>query len=185
MESDHQQPLNNDSTDVVKVILNLNREVENHEPQWDELEKLEVMDFNKFPLAMKSCISHYKLDLKQAAAFNVICSTFMLAHLEDPSIKKTLEVSELDKAKQVLLDKGGLGRLVMNLTGSGGSGKSFVLDATKSFCIAFVVFLLCVTRREEGRDFIPPPYALLLSFKENGRFSLSSWRWPWRPRQER
>jgi len=35
------------------------------------------------------------------------------------------------------LDKGGLGRLVMNLTGSGGSGKSFVLDATKSFCKQF------------------------------------------------
>jgi hypothetical protein len=33
----------------------------------------------------------------------------------------------------VLLAKGGLGRLVMNLTGSGGSGNSFVLDATKSF----------------------------------------------------
>jgi len=47
VESDHQQPLNNDSTDVVKVILNLNRGMENHEPQWDELEKLEVMDFNK------------------------------------------------------------------------------------------------------------------------------------------
>jgi hypothetical protein len=91
------------------------------------------MEFKTFPLAMKSCISHYKLDLKQAAAFNVICSTFMLAHLEDPSIKKTLDISELDKAKQVLLAKGGLERLVMNLTGSGGSGKSFVLDATKSF----------------------------------------------------
>ncbi len=90
MESDHQQPLKNHSNDVVKVILNLNRSVENHEPQWDELEKLEVMDFNKFPLAMKSCISHYKLDLKQAAAFNVICSTFMLAHLEEPSLKNSL-----------------------------------------------------------------------------------------------
>ena len=44
-----------------------------------------------------------------------------------------MDISELDKAKQVLLAKGGLERLVMNLTGSGGSGKSFVLDATKSF----------------------------------------------------
>jgi hypothetical protein len=137
VESDHQQPVNNDSTDVVKVILNLDRQMENHEPQWDELEKVEVMDFNKFPLAMKSCISHYKLDLKQAAAFNVICSSFMLAHLEEPSLKKTLKVIEIDKAKQVLLDKGGLGRLVMNLTGSGGSGKRFVLDATKNFCKQF------------------------------------------------
>jgi len=48
-----------------------------------------------------------------------------------------LDISELDKAKQVLLAKGGLGRLVMNLTRSGGSGKSFVLDATKSFCKQF------------------------------------------------
>jgi hypothetical protein len=88
VESDHQQPLKNDSTDVVKVILNLDRQMENHEPQWDELEKVEVMHFNKFPLAMKSCISHYKLDLKQAAVFNVICSTFMLAYLEEPSLKK-------------------------------------------------------------------------------------------------
>jgi len=92
------------------------------------------MDFNKFPLAMKSCISHYELDLKQAAAFNFICFTYMLTHLEEPSLKKTLRVIELDKAKQVLLDKGGLGRLVMNLTGSGGSGKSFVLDAIQRFC---------------------------------------------------
>jgi hypothetical protein len=98
------------------------------------LEIADIMEFKTFPLAMKSCISHYKLDLKQAAAFNVICSTFMLAHLEDPSIKKTLDISELDKAKQVLLAKGGLERLVINFTGSGGSGKSFVLDATKTFC---------------------------------------------------
>jgi len=37
---------------------------------------------------MKACISHYKLDLKQAAAFDVIFSTFLLAHLEEPSLKK-------------------------------------------------------------------------------------------------
>ncbi|MFN9980151.1 MAG: hypothetical protein ACK53Y_09570, partial [bacterium] len=86
---------------------------------------------------MKSCISNYKLDLKQAAAFIVICSSFMLANLEEPSFKNTLKVIEIDKAKQVLLDKGGLGRLVMNLTGPGGSGKSFVLDAFKSFCKQF------------------------------------------------
>jgi len=99
--------------------------------------KADIKDYKTFPLAVKSCISHYKLDLKQAAAFNVICSTFMLAHLEDPSIKKLLDISELDKSRQVLLAKGGLGRLVMNSTGSGGSGKSFVLDATKCFCKQF------------------------------------------------
>jgi hypothetical protein len=52
-----------------------------------------------------------------------------------------LKVIEIDKAKQASLDKGGLGRLVMNLTGSGGSGKSFVLDATNLFGNNFVGLL--------------------------------------------
>jgi hypothetical protein len=81
-EYDHQHNIDSDSSDVVKVVLNID------EPQWDELEKADIMDYKTFPFAMKSCISHYKLDLKQAAAFNVICSTFMLAHLEEPSLKK-------------------------------------------------------------------------------------------------
>jgi len=46
VESDNQQAVKNDSSVVVKVILNLDRQMENHEPQWDELEKIEVMDFN-------------------------------------------------------------------------------------------------------------------------------------------
>ena len=125
------------SVDIIKVILNLDRNVENHEPKWEELEQKEVLNFEEFPLAMKSCISHYKLDLKQAAAFNVICSTFMLAHLEDPSLEKLCDKAEIERAKEMLLAKGGLGKLVMNLTGSGGSGKSFVLNATKSFCRQF------------------------------------------------
>jgi hypothetical protein len=123
---------------LIKVILNLNRNVEDHELNWGQLEKDDVKDFDEFPLSMKSCISHYNLDLKQAAAFNVICSSFMLAHLEDPSfLKNTLNCFQLDQAKQILLAKCRLGKLVMNLTGSGGSGKSFVLEATKSFCKQF------------------------------------------------
>jgi hypothetical protein len=39
VESDHQQAVNNDSADMVKVILNLDRQMENNEPQWDELKK--------------------------------------------------------------------------------------------------------------------------------------------------
>jgi hypothetical protein len=82
--------------------------VENHEPQWDELEDLEVMDFKKFPLAMKSCISHYKLDLKQAAAFNVICSTFMLARLEEHSLKK-IESYRDRQSQTSIIGQGGTG----------------------------------------------------------------------------
>jgi hypothetical protein len=70
------------------MVLSIDQSVAKNEPLWDELEKADIMDNKTFPLAMKSFISHYKLDLKQASAFNFICSTFMLAHLEDPSIKK-------------------------------------------------------------------------------------------------
>jgi hypothetical protein len=72
MESDHQQPLNNDSTDVVKVILKLNQRVENHEPQRDELEYLEVMVFNNFPLAIK----HQSLQASFEASFSIQCYMF-------------------------------------------------------------------------------------------------------------
>ena len=60
-------------------------------------------------------------------------------------------------------------------------------DCRKSFCSTFAVFLretfLFVESSRGGERPTPPtPHALLLSFKENGRFSNSSWRWPWRPR---
>jgi hypothetical protein len=37
------QALNNGSNNLIKVILNLNRNVEDHEPNWGQLEKEEVM----------------------------------------------------------------------------------------------------------------------------------------------
>jgi ATP-dependent exoDNAse (exonuclease V) alpha subunit len=41
------------------------------------------------------------------------------------------------KTMRVLLEKGAKSRLIMHLTGSGGSGKRFVLKATKLFCQHF------------------------------------------------
>jgi hypothetical protein len=57
------QASNNGSNNLIKVILNLNHNVEGHELNWGQLEKDDVTDFDEFPLAMKSCISHYNLDL--------------------------------------------------------------------------------------------------------------------------
>jgi hypothetical protein len=75
--------------------------------------------------------------LIQAAAFNVICCTFILAHFEAPLLRKSWSYVEINQAKQLLLAKGRYEKLVMKLTGSIGSGKSFVLDATKSICGQF------------------------------------------------
>jgi hypothetical protein len=86
---------------------------------------------------MKSCIQQFNLDPKQSAALNVICSSFMLAFLNDPTITKFGTDIEKKKATRILMERGATSRLIMYLTGSGGSGKSFVLKATKTFCEQF------------------------------------------------
>jgi hypothetical protein len=63
-------------------------------------------------------------DAKKAAAFNVICSSFMMSYLDDPTILKFGNDSDKGKPKN-LIEKGGLERLIMNLSGSSGSGTEF------------------------------------------------------------
>jgi hypothetical protein len=60
-----------------------------------------------------------------------------MAYLDDPTIPKFGNEAEKNRAREIILGKGGLQRLVMNLAIAGGSGKSFVLDASKSFCQQF------------------------------------------------
>ena len=61
----------------------------------------------------------------------------MLTYLNDPTIAKYGSQVEKENATRILLEKGAKSRLIMHLTGSGGSGKSFVLKAIKSFCKHF------------------------------------------------
>jgi hypothetical protein len=113
------------------VVLDLDRCVSKTEPSWNDLVENESYDFQIFPLSMKSCVKHFNLDAKQEAAFNIICSSFMLAQLdESENIPKLI-------AKEFLLKKGSTEHLVMNLTGAGGCGKSFVLNASRSMCEQF------------------------------------------------
>jgi len=114
----------NQKYDIVTVILNCNRSLNIQEPTWKEMEDDNSFNFKVYPLAMKACITHYKLDLKQESAFNVMCSSFMLAHLDDPSVLKVYNIMELEKARKNLRNRGGLNKLIMCLSGSGGSGKS-------------------------------------------------------------
>jgi len=86
---------------------------------------------------MKNCIQYFNLDPKQAAAFSVVCSSFMLTYLNDPTIAKYGSQAEKENATRFLFVKGEKARLIMHLTGPGGSGKSFVLKAIKSFCQHF------------------------------------------------
>jgi predicted ATP-binding protein involved in virulence len=61
----------------------------------------------------------------------------MLAFLNDPTVTKFGTGIEKENAAIILMERGASTRLIMYLTGSGGSGKSFVLKATKSFCQQF------------------------------------------------
>jgi hypothetical protein len=127
----------NQKYDIVTVILNCDRSLNIQEPTWKEMEDDNSFNFEVYPLAMKACITHYELDLKQESAFNVICSSFMLAHLDDPSLLKIYNMMELEKARKTLINRGGLNKLIMCLSGCGGSGKSFVLNACRAFCRQF------------------------------------------------
>jgi hypothetical protein len=128
----------NQKYDIVTVVLNCDRSLNIQEPStWKEMEDDNSFNFKVYPLAMKACITHYKLDLKKESAFNVICSSFMLPHLDDPSLLKVYNIMELETSRKTLRNRGGLINLIMCLSGSGGSGKSFVLDACRAFCRQF------------------------------------------------
>ena len=58
----------------------------------------------------------------------------MLPFLNDPTVRKYGSNAERKNATKILLEKGAQSGLIMNLAGSGGNGKSFVLNATRSFC---------------------------------------------------
>ena len=122
---------------MVKIVLNLDVNNENEALNWDKNSEDTDFSYADISLPMKNCIQYFNLDPKQAAAFTVICSSFMLTYLNDPTIAKYGSQVEKENATRILLEKSAKSRLIMHLTGSSGSGKSFVLKAIKSFCKHF------------------------------------------------
>ncbi len=120
--------------DIIKVVLDLNRVVSETEPSWNDSVENQNFNFQDFPISKKSCVKHFNLDARQEATFNIFCSSFMLAHLDD-SINIPEDQNMM--AEEVLQKKGCSEHLVMNLTGAGGCEKSFVLNASKSMCEQF------------------------------------------------
>jgi len=124
-------------SDVVKTVLNLDVNNENEALNWNKNSEDTDFSYADISLPMKNCIQYFNLDPKQAAAFTVICSSFMLTYLNDPTIAKYGSQVEKENATRILLEKSAKSRLIMHLTGSSGSGKSFVLKAIKSLCKHF------------------------------------------------
>jgi hypothetical protein len=89
--------------------------------------------------SLDAFIDKYGLDKKQAAAFNIICSTFMLTYLEEYAASNTdvFNKESIENAKRSLIGRGATTSLKMMLTGKGGGGKSHVIAAVESFCKYF------------------------------------------------
>jgi len=127
----------------VKLVLNLDKTSEYGSITRSDMVDDPNFNFQEFFMSMKSCIQYYNLDTKQTAAVNIICSSFMLPFLNDPTVTKFGSYAERENATKILLEKGAQSGLIMNLAGSGGSGKSFVLNATRSFCRQFCRAINC------------------------------------------
>ena len=94
---------------------------------------------------LEAIIKINKLDIKQAAAFEILACSFILDSLDDYKVTE-IELSKLfsyndlsDKTnklkhlKHMLVQKGGTKELVMFLSGMGGSGKSTIIKAFHKF----------------------------------------------------
>ena len=86
-------------------------------------------------------------DEKQLAAYEIICSTFVLKVLSETvesdavsaaaSAMEADHLSRLQDVKDRLKKMGGEEQLLMFLTGAGGCGKSHVISAARKFCHRF------------------------------------------------
>ncbi len=63
----------------------------------------EDFNFQYLPLSMQSCIQRFNLDEKKAAAFDGICSSFMMSYLDDLTLSKIGNESVKLKAELILI----------------------------------------------------------------------------------
>ena len=96
---------------------------------------------------LEAIIKNNTLDLKQAAAFEILSCSFILNSLDDYNITgdelsklfsyndftRADKTAKLTQLKDMLVTKGGTKDLVMLLSGMGGSGKSTVIKASYQF----------------------------------------------------
>ena len=126
------------SPTVVRVVLEASKHLDNQPtPTKESFEKL-LLQSNNLDItgSMDACIKAYTLDPKQAAAFNIICSSFMLSYLKES--RKSFDL-DYDSAVQTLRKRGAKDQLFMFLSGPGGGGKSHVISAIKAMCRYFCI----------------------------------------------
>jgi hypothetical protein len=101
---------------------------------FDQINPSDKDNPNKFIDRLDGCALKFDLDIYQKAAFNVICSSFMLRYLEK---SKSSHLPNYEEAKSKLIARGAEKQLIMFLSGAGGCGKSHVIGVAKQMCHHF------------------------------------------------
>ena len=87
---------------------------------FDQINPSDKDNPNKFIDRLDGCALKFDLDIYQKAAFNVICSSFMLRYLEK---SKSSHLPNYEEAKSKLIARGAEKQLIMFLSGAEGCGK--------------------------------------------------------------
>jgi hypothetical protein len=101
---------------------------------FDQIDPSDKTNPDKFIDRLDGCALKFELDIYQKAAFDVICSSFMLRYLEK---SKSSHLPNYEEAKSKLIARGAKKQLIMFLSGAGGCGKSHVIGAAKLMCQHF------------------------------------------------
>jgi hypothetical protein len=139
------QPVRYAGRNFIEIIMDFDRPLsaeehalsaEEHATRWtlNDAESLREENPKIVVDRLDVCAAMMKLDIYQKAAFDIICSSFMLKYLENSNLCSQPNYQE---ARQKLVKRGAEKQLIMFLSGSGGSGKSHVIGAAKSMCQHF------------------------------------------------
>jgi len=123
---------------VVRVVLDMTKPLCTlpTDRKWTFGQVSPVTDSFDITGSMDACIKTFGLDDKQTAAFNIICSSFMLVYLLEQN-KKLSTDTDYNEAIQILRKRGANDKLFMFLSGPGGGGKSYLISAITTMCQHF------------------------------------------------
>ena len=123
---------------VVRVVLDMTKPLCTlpSDRIWNFDQHCQPTDTFDISGSMDGCIKTFGLDDKQTAAFNIICSSFMLTYLLEEN-KKLSSTTDFNEAIAILKKRGANDQLFMFLSGPGGGGKSYLISAITAMCQHF------------------------------------------------
>jgi len=124
---------------LIQIIMDFDRPLSNEEiaqtwASFNDSHSLLESDTSKVVDRIDAYAKIAKLDVYQKAAFDIICSSFMLTYLEKDKLNSQEGYNE---ARENLIGRGAEKQLLLFLSGAGGCGKSHVINAAQGMCQHF------------------------------------------------